>query len=146
MMQGISLQEKCGDQTEIKGEFCQSFSVGAQLQHDGVRGLVYEGVLHATGKAVLAGCIDLTLCFDLAIHHLTAVGEEDRCVVAPKGGVCLPNMLHAVALAQNALDLSTPGGDGYFQVFVFNSKFFCHSCSLPFIDKNIKAYPRRKIN
>ena len=71
-------------------------------------------MLHGPGKAVLTGFVNVTLGFDLAIHHLAAVGEEDGRVVTPHSGVCLPDVFDVVALADNALDLGTPGGDREF--------------------------------
>ena len=73
------------------------------------------------GKAVLLGGVIPALGVDGAVYHLAAVGEEHGRVAAPDAGVCLPDVLHAVALPLNADDLRALGGDGDFQIAVFKN-------------------------
>ena len=130
VVQGVVLQGEGGHQTELVGELGQGLGAGAELQNDGVGGLLHELVLAGAGEAVLAGGIVLAVDLDDAVHHLAGVGEQDGCMVAPDGLVGLPDVLHAVALADDALDLGTPGGDGHFQVFIFNDVFHWMLASL----------------
>ena len=72
-------------------------------------------MLHGTGKAVLGSpLVGLALGNMLTLLQLAAEGEQNGCMVAPDILVCLPHMLHAVLLTDDALDLSTPGGNGNF--------------------------------
>ena len=123
MVEGVIFQGKDGHQPEVIGEARQGFFIRAQLQHHAGFRLLHQGVLHQPGKAVLAGFIDTALGGNLSVHHLAGMGEQDGGVVAPNGGVCLPDVLRAVALANRALYLGTPGGDGDLQVLVFNCVF-----------------------
>ena len=123
-MQGVAVQGEGGDQAEVIGEMGQGLRVAVQLQHQGIGGLLYQVVFHQPGKAVLGGFIILPLGVDGTLHHLAGVGEQDGRMVAPDGLVRLPHVLHAVALAHDALHLGTPGGHSDPQVLVFNDVLF----------------------
>ena len=123
MVQGVALQGEGGDQSELVGELLVGLGIGAQFQNNGVLGLADELVLAEAGKAVLAGGIGLALGLEDAAGDLAGMGEEDGRVVAPDGCVSLPDVLDAVALADQALDLCAPGGDRQLQILVFNGVF-----------------------
>ena len=141
VMHRVCLQGEGGNQTEFIGELGQGLLVGAQLQHNGVLGLIHKFMLHLPGKAVGAGLKLLSLGQDLILGHPAAVGEEDGCMVAPYRFLGLPDVLHAVAFADDGLDLGTPGGDGKLQVFVFNGKFPGHIAFLLFISVGYRHPP-----
>ena len=118
-MEGAALQCEGGNQPEIVGEYLHGFFVGAQLQHQGIRALIHEGVLQQSGETVLGGFVFGALGLDDAVRHLAAVGEENRRVIAPDVLVRLPHVLHAVTFAHYAFDLGSEGGDRHLQVVIF---------------------------
>ena len=119
MVEGAALQRKGGHQPEIIGEHLHGLFVGAQLQHQGIRALIHEGVLQQPSKAVLGGFEFGTLGLDNAVRHLAAVGEENRRVIAPDVLIRLPHVLHAVTFADNAFNLGSEGSDRHLQVVIF---------------------------
>ena len=129
VVQRVVFQSEGGHQAEFIGESRQSLGAAAQFQHQGIFGLVNEIMLHIPGKAVHGRFVDFTLGLQLAIHQLAAVGEQDGSVEFPDRGITVPDMFNTIALADYALHLGTPGGNGNLQVFILNNIF--HSVSPP---------------
>ena len=120
MVDGIPFQGEGGHQAEFIREFFQCLRTAANFQHNGIRRLIHKVMLHQPDKAMLGRLEGLTLCLDHAVHNLTRMGEQNRRVEAPDGLVRLPHMLHAVAFADDALQLGAVGGDCDLQIFIFD--------------------------
>ena len=119
----VSLQGEGGQKPEIIGKLLPGLVIAfqSQLQIAGVG--PHQGVLQVPGEAVLPGGVIRPLGVDGVSHHLAAIGEQHRGVESPDLRVCLPHMLHPVALTDQGDDLRALGADGELQIFVFQCVF-----------------------
>ena len=140
---GFAVQRKGAAQHKGIGPFGQGLGVGVQLKHQGVGGLADQRMFDIAGKAVLAAGVLHALGDHFAAGQLAGVGEQNRRVAAPDGGVCLPQQLGTGGLVDDADSLGTVGVDCQAQEFILNrilhTKF--PPCKMWLTGQAAAAYP-----
>ena len=108
-------------QGEVIRPDCAGFVAGGQLKGQLARGLAQQGMLHIAGETVLFALVDLAVRrLEMAARQLARVGEENRRMAVPHGGIGAPDHFAAGSQVDGADHFRAEGIDGQADELVFN--------------------------